>query len=382
MFYKEIIDLIIDTYGEGNIPLHRPIFNGNEKKYLLEAIDSNFVSSVGARVNEFECSIEKYLGVKHAIATVNGTSALHISLLLASVGIGDEVLTQPLTFIGTINPIKYCGASPIFIDVDLQTLGMSHTALEQFLLKNVVISRGHAVNRITNRRIKACVPVHIYGMPCRINEIRRLCDLYNIIVIEDAAEAFGSSLNDKKLGTFGKMGILSFNGNKVITTGGGGMIVTNDTEIALQAKHITTTSKIPHKYIFEHDQIGYNYRMPNLNAALGCAQLEKIDFIIKEKRKIFDKYLKLCNKYNIKILHEYNGSKSNYWLNTIIFNSKNERDSFIIETNKLNIMTRPAWELINRLPMYRHCQRDELVNANYLVDRIANLPSSVPFYKL
>jgi len=284
--YEDFIKEARKIYGSSFIPLHRPVFEGNERVYLEECIETNFVSSVGAKVTEFEEMIAEFTNSKFAVATVNGTAALHTSIQLAGVKHGDEVITQSLTFVATCNAIAYCGASPIFVDVDLDTMGLSPNALEKFLNENAVHKKGELINKKTNKRIAGCVPMHTFGFPCRIKEISDICIKWGIPLIEDIAESLGSYVHDTHTGNFGKMGTLSFNGNKVITTGGGGMIITNDEELAIRAKHITTTSKMPHEYEFVHDEVGYNYRMPNLNAALGCAQVEQLSDFLKKKDEI------------------------------------------------------------------------------------------------
>lgn len=374
----EFINYAKSIYGDDFIPLHRPIFKGNEKKYLIECIDSNYVSSVGSKVTEFEQKIADYTGSKYAIATVNGTSALHIAIQLAEVQPGDEVLTQALTFIATCNAISYTRANPVFIDVDKDTLGMSPKALSNFLKRNVVKRKGEAFNINTGKKISACVPMHTFGMPCRINEIVMICAEWNIPVIEDIAESLGSFVGDCHTGTSGLLATLSFNGNKIITTGGGGMIITDDYELAKKAKHITTTAKVPHPYDFVHDQIGYNYRMPNLNAAIGCAQMEHLSEFLIIKDKITKKWQDFFELKNIELVKAVKGTTSNNWLNAIILDSKDDRDKFLNYTNDHNVMTRPIWTLMSKLSMFNSCQKDELTNSLWLEDRVVNVPSSVP----
>lgn len=375
---KDVITFSKSIYGEEFVPLHRPIFEGNERKYLTDCIDSNFVSSVGAKVTEFEKMICEYTGAKYAIATVNGTSALHAAINLADVKDGDEVITQSLTFIATCNAISYSGASPIFIDVDMDTMGMSPDALKNFLENNAHIKDKKCYNRISGKRISACIPMHTFGFPCRVDEIAKICSEWNITLIEDIAESLGSFLNSKHTGNFAKMATLSFNGNKVITTGGGGMIITNDKELAIKAKHITTTAKVPHPFEFVHDKIGYNYRLPNINAALGCAQMENLQEMLVEKKKISDKWKSFFDECNINFIQGIKGTIPNFWLNAICLESKNERDFFLKHTNKNNVMTRPIWTLMSKLDMYKKCQNDGLKNSLWLEERIVNVPSSVP----
>ena len=376
--YKEVIAFIQKTYQTTDfIPLHEPKFIGNEKKYLNECIDSTFVSSVGRFVDEFEEKISNYTGVKYAIATSNGTSALHISLLLANVEQNDEVITQPLTFVATCNAISYCGAQPVFIDVDRDTMGLSPSALRYFLENNTTIKNNKCINNVTGKRIGACIPVHTFGHPCRIDEIKDICNQYNIFLIEDAAESVGSFYKDKHTGTFGQVGVMSFNGNKIITAGGGGCIITDDEALAKKAKYLTTTAKVPHKWNFNHDIVGYNYRMPNLNAALLVAQLENLDNFISSKRKLANVYETFFNNTNYVFVKEPMDSKSNYWLNSILLKNKQQRDEFLDETNSSGIMTRPIWILMNKLPMFEYAQCGNLTNSEWLEDRVVNIPSSV-----
>ena len=375
---QKFIDFAKELYGNDFIPLHRPIFEGNERKYLVDCIDSNFVSSVGSKVTKFEQMIAEYTGSKYAIATVNGTAALHLSIQLSGVLPDDEVITQALTFVATCNAISYSGAHPVFIDVDIDTMGMSPKSLRNFLIKNCEIKSGQAYNKSTGKRVSACVPMHTFGFPCRIKEIKSICDDWNIALIEDIAESLGSYVDERHTGTYGNTGTLSFNGNKVITTGGGGMIITDDEHIAKQAKHISTTAKLPHPYEFFHDEIGYNYRMPNLNAALGCAQMERLEEFLNIKIKIAKKWDAFFNDKNIKFFRAIEGNKANHWLNTIVFDSNTERDNFLLFSNEKEVMTRPIWTLMSKLPMYINCQNDGLKNSLWLEKRVVNIPSSVP----
>jgi perosamine synthetase len=376
--FNNIIKFIQDTYSTKDfIPLHEPRFVGNEKKYLNECIDSTFVSSVGKYVGELEENIASYTGAKYAIATSNGTSALHISLLLANVGQSDEVITQPLTFIATCNAISYCGAQPIFIDVDKDTMGLSPSSLKYFFENNTTVKNNQCINNKTSKVIKACMPMHTFGHPCRIDEIKEICDTHHVFLIEDAAESFGSLYKGKHTGTFGQMAAFSFNGNKVITSGGGGCIITNDKILAKKAKHLTTTARVPHKWDFIHDMVGYNYRMPNLNAALAVAQLENLDDFINSKRKLASSYKEFFSTQEPTFFKEPEQSKSNYWLNTILLKNKDQRNKFLEETNSCGVMTRPIWTLMNKLPMFEHAQCDNLVNSKWLNDRVVNIPSSV-----
>ena len=384
MEFKKITDFIRDLYGGGDfIPLSVPVFAGNEKKYLNECIDTTFVSSVGKFVDRFEDDIAKYTGCKRAVVCVSGTNALHMSLMLAGVERGDEVLTQALTFIATCNALSYIGAEPVFIDVDRDTMGLSPTAVRKWLATNAVIKDNQCFNKNTRRRIKACVPMHTFGHPVHLDELLKVCNEYHIELVEDAAESIGSLYKGKHTGTFGKIGALSFNGNKTITTGGGGMMLFNDEELGAYAKHITTQAKIPHRWEFKHDHIGYNYRMPNINAALGCAQLENIDKFIESKRetaKAYEEFFK--NVPVIEFFTEPENCRSNYWLNVVILKDKDAQQEFLQFTNDNGVMTRPIWELMNRLPMFEHCQNDGLKNTTWFADRVVNIPSSVRVKKI
>lgn len=373
-----LINFIKVLYNNQNpIPLHAPVFLGNEKKYLADCIDSTFVSYVGKYVTQFEEMICDFTEAKYAVAFVNGTTALQIALLVSGVKHDDEVITQALTFVGTANGIRHAGGIPVFIDVDIDTCGMSPDSLNIFLNKNCFVNdEGECINKISNRIIKACVPVHILGHPCRIDEIVEICNKWNIVVVEDSAESIGSFYKEKHTGTFGKCGILSFNGNKTITTGGGGMIITDDENIAQRAKHLSTTAKKPHPYEFFHDEVGYNLRMPNVNAAIGAAQMEYIELILGNKRETAMTYKEFCSEKDIKFIHEPINSNSNFWLNSIILKDRSERDRFLQNTNENGVMTRPIWILMNKLTMYENCQSDELKNSNYLEERIISLPSS------
>jgi perosamine synthetase len=376
--YKDTIDFIRDLYKTKEfIPLHEPRFIGNEKKYVNECIDSTFVSSVGKFVDQFEAEVAKYTGSKFAIATVNGTAALHIGLMMAGVNSEDEVITQPLTFVATCNALSYIGAYPVFVDVDKDTLGLSPEKLEYFLQKNTKIINGVCVNTLTKRKIKAVVPMHTFGLPVRINAINDVCKKYNLVLVEDAAESLGSFYNHKHTGTFGLLGTLSFNGNKTITTGGGGMIITNNEEVALKAKHITTTAKIPHRWNYNHDMIAYNYRLPNINSALGCAQMENLPKFISKKRELANAYIDFFEHKEPIFIKESIGSVSNYWLNALIMKDLKERDLFLQVTNDNGVMTRPIWNLMNKLKMFKSSLTGNLENAIWLEQRVVNIPSSV-----
>ena len=365
-------------YGEGPIPLHRPVFEGNERQYLVDCIDSNFVSSVGAKVTEFEERIAAFTDAKYAVATVNGTAALHVALQLAGVQRGEEVLSQALTFIATCNALTYAGAEPVFIDVDRDTLGLSPEALRRWLSANAEVRGGQAYNCNTGKRIAACVPMHSFGFPLRIADVVAVCEEFGIPVVEDAAESLGSYVGSRHTGTFGKLATLSFNGNKVITTGGGGMIVTDDEALARRAKHLTTTAKVPHPYEFVHDEVGYNYRLPNLNAALGCAQMERLQEMLAIKAEVAARYAGFFEGSGIRFVQPVAGTTANWWLNAIVLEDEAARDALLDYTNAHGVMTRPIWRLMSRLEMFKHCQHDGLENSRWLEARVVNLPSSVP----
>ena len=368
----------ISNQPKGNISLHSPVFMGNEMKYLKECIDSTYVSSVGTFVNQFEDITAAYTGATSAVVCSNGTAALHMALLLSGVRQGNEVITQPLTFIATVNAITYTGANPVFVDVDLQTMGLSPLSLKLFLEEFAELhDDGFCYNKKSKNKIAACVPMHTFGHPCKIDEIAEICNNYNITLVEDAAESIGSLFKGKHTGTFGKLGVISYNGNKTITTGGGGMILTNDTKLGKKAKHLTTQAKVSHPWEFNHDLIGYNYRMPNINAALGVAQMETLDFFISKKRELALIYKYFFEKIGIDFFSEPENCFSNYWLNVIILENKDERDAFLKYSNEKKVMVRPAWNLMNRLDMFKECQCGCLQNAVWLQERIVNIPSSV-----
>jgi dTDP-4-amino-4,6-dideoxygalactose transaminase len=436
MNYNLVIDFIRSLYPNRDfIPLHEPHFGGNEKKYLADCVDSTFVSSVGKYVDRFEEMIRDFTGAKYAIATVNGTAALHVALKLAGVQQGDLVITQPLTFIATCNAISYCGAEPVFVDIDRDTLGMSPDSLEAWLSANTVIDDGacyylpridankktrmnanrakeqghkrvveqNASNAENNQplsqtsnnslanisdlslagisgkqKISACVPMHTFGHPCRIDRIVDICNRYHIAVVEDSAESIGSYYKGQHTGTFGKLGILSFNGNKTITTGGGGMIITNDDALGPLAKHITTTAKKPHPWKFEHDMVGFNYRMPNVNAALGCAQMERLRDILENKRNTAHVYRDFFSQVaEIEYIPEPSDTISNYWLNVILLKNIDEREEFLKQSNDNKVMTRPAWILMNVLDMFKKSIKADLYVSNEITAKLVNIPSSV-----
>ncbi len=375
---SEIINHTNKIYKNKEIPMavHEPVFIGNEKKYLNDVIDSTYVSSVGKYVDEFEKEFSNYTGIKNSISVVNGTSALQISLMLAGVERGNEVITQALTFVATANAISYVGANPVFIDVDLDTMGMSPKSLENFLSKNAEIVDGKCINKSSGKIISCCMPMHTYGVICKIHEIIKICDKWGIKVVEDSAEATGSFFNGNSAGSFGKISAFSFNGNKIITTGGGGMICTDDDELAKKAKHLTTTAKAKHDWEFFHNELGYNFRMPNINAALGLAQLEQIDKFIDNKKDIFFEYESFFKKKGIKIFNPPKNTNWNYWLISIILENKNDRNLFLSESHKSKMLVRPIWALMSKLPMYKNCQKDELTNSLFYEDRVVNLISS------
>lgn len=376
---ESFIQLVRSIYKEDFIALHRPVFEGNEKAYLSDCIDSNYVSSAGTEISVLEKMIAEYTKSNHAVSTVNGTSALHISLLLSGVEQNTEVITQALTFVATGNSITYCNAIPVFLDVDRESMGLCPKALKNFCVNNTISKNGALWNKNSNRRISACVPMHTFGNPCKIDEIANVCEEFNIPLIEDAAESLGSFYKGTHTGKFGKLSAISFNGNKIITTGGGGMIITDDQELANKAKHITTTAKLPHEYEYIHNEIGYNYRMPNLNATLGIAQLEKLPEFLLRKKKVAMTYKEFFNDINdIEFFTASDDSVSNYWLNAIILKDDASKKYFLEETNKANIMTRPIWRLLPSLNMFNDCETDNLVNSKWLEERIVNIPSSVP----
>ena len=376
--YSEVIGFIKNQFDNKEfIPLHEPRFLGNEKKYVVDTIDSTFVSSVGAYVDKFELMMSSISGTSKSVAVVNGTSALQVALRLAGVSAGDEVITQALTFIATINAIIYNGAAPIFIDVDLDTMGLSPNAVEAFLEEFGEMREGICYNKKTNKKIAACMPMHTFGFPVHLTDLLKVCNKWNIPLVEDAAEAIGSEYHSRPIGSFGKLGVFSFNGNKIVTSGGGGAIVTNDVELGIKAKHLTTTAKVPHPYEYVHDEIGYNFRMPNLNAALACAQLEQLPTFIESKRTLANEYNTFFKSKGINFRTELPQTRSNYWLMCVELENKQKRESFLKVTNENGIMTRPIWQLIFKSPLYSGFQKDAQINAMYLEDRIVNIPSSV-----
>jgi len=378
--WDDIISFIRGKYEnkDGPVALHEPRFRGNERRYVLDCIDSTFVSSVGEYVGKFEESIVKYTESKYAVAVVNGTAALHLALQLAGVKSGDEVITQPLTFIATANAICYTGARPVFADVNMKSLGLSPDSVDEFITTRCYTgSDGFLYNRSTRRRIAACVPMHTFGHPCRIDMLREVCDRHKVAVIEDAAESLGSFYKGRHTGTTGQMGILSFNGNKIVTTGGGGMILTDSEEIARHARHLTTQAKVPHRWEYRHDETGYNYRLTNIQAAMGCAQMEMLPQYIESKRALAESYRDLFLNSGIDFITEPEEARSNYWLNAVMMTDTKERDAFLEYTNNRGIQTRPAWELMSNLSMFENCEAMPLPNASFIAARLVNIPSSV-----
>lgn len=369
-----------DVYKTNNfIPLHEPRFTGNEKSYVLDTIDSTFVSSVGTYVNDFEDKIQAFTGSEKAIATVNGTAALHTALLIAGVKDEDLVITQALTFVATCNALSYIGAKPIFVDVSLKTLGLCPKAVNNYLEEYAFLdAQGVCRHKENNQRISAVVPMHTFGHPVELDELQQIVQKWNLVLVEDAAESLGSYYKEKHTGTFGLVSALSFNGNKIITTGGGGMVLCQDKELGLRTKHLTTTAKIPHPYEFYHDENGFNYRMPNLNAALGCAQIEGLKNFLIKKRNLAKQYQDFFKGSEVTFVVEPESARSNYWLNAIICQDKTHRDIILNETNRQKIMTRPIWTLMTKLPMYTESLQDDLINSKWLEERVVNIPSSVP----
>lgn len=377
--YSKTIRFIKELFrNQEYTPLSVPQFIGNEKKYLEECIDTTFVSSVGKFVDRFEEMVAEYTGAKKAVVCVSGTNALHMAMMLVGVERDDEVLTQALTFIATCNAISYIGAHPVFIDVDKDTMGLSPKAVKSWLEANAVIKDETCYNKTTGRRIKCCVPMHTFGHPVHLDELVEVCKEWHIELVEDAAESIGSFYKGKHTGTFGKVGAISFNGNKTITTGGGGMLLFMDEELGQFAKHLTTQAKVPHRWEFVHDHIGYNYRMPNINAAIGCAQMEHLEEFVLNKRETAAKYAAFFKDIEgFEFFSEPMDCRSNYWLNAVILKDKQAQLEFLQQTNDNGVMTRPVWELMNRLPMFEHCQNDGLGNTIWFADRVVNIPSSV-----
>ena len=377
--FNRLIQFVRDEYRSNEFsPLHAPTFAGNERAYVNQTIDSTFVSSVGEFVDRFERDMSAYTGSPRAVATMNGTAALHIALKLAGVRAGDLVITQALTFVATCNAIAYCSAEPVFIDVEQRTLGLSAKALETWLADNArVDSDGLCRTTLDAKVIRACVPMHTFGHPADLDGLVDVCQRWHIALVEDAAESLGSYYKGRHTGTFGLIGTLSFNGNKVITTGGGGMVLA-DEALGTRAKYLTTTAKRPHPYEYVHDEIGYNYRLPNLNAALGCAQLEQLESFIAAKRELAAHYIEFLPQVGLLPIVEPDYCRSNYWLNGVICEDATQREALIDATNAAGVMTRPIWRLMHTLPAYAQARRGSLVESEWLEARVVNLPSSVP----
>ena len=365
----------INGMPQGYLPLHAPVFRGAEREYVLDAIDSTYVSSVGAYVDRFERMLEESTGAARAVVCVNGTAALEMCLILAGVKTGDLVLTQAISFVATANAAAHLGAEPVFLDIDPDTLGLSPKALAAFLQAYCEPVSGGCRHKATGKRVAACVPMHTFGLPCRIESLAEICEAWDIPLVEDAAEAVGSTVSGRHCGTFGILGALSFNGNKIITTGGGGAILTNDAALGKRAKHLTTTAKVPHKWLYQHDHVGWNFRMPNLNAAMGCAQLEMLPDFLQEKRARAAAYAQLFANSDWQFIPETEGSVSNYWLCAVLARNRAERDAFLEASNAAGVMTRPVWEPLHTLPMYRGCIQDALAVTTEISDRLVNLPS-------
>ncbi len=376
---QDIVSAIKSVVGDGPLALHEPRFFGNEWVYLKECLDSTFVSSVGKFVDRFEDDLANFTGANRAVAVVNGTAALHVALRLAGVEAGDEVLLPALTFIATANAVAYCQATPHFVDSEERSLGIDAVALREYLSTITEIRNGQCVNRSTGRVIRAMVPMHTFGHPVDINALLAIAHDFHLQLIEDAAESLGSTVAGQHTGTFGLLGTLSFNGNKTITTGGGGAILTNDVDLGKRAKHITTTAKLPHRWNFVHDEVGFNYRLPNLNAALGCAQLEQLPGFLRDKRRLFEQYQAVfANVLGVHVVAEPAGCSSNYWLQTLLLDASHSghRDAILDATNDAGLMTRPIWTLMSRLPMYANAPRAPLPVAESLEQRVINIPSS------
>lgn len=376
--FNALVDFVREQYRTNDfIPLHAPVFSGHERQYIVDTIESTFVSSVGAYVDRFEHDMAAYTGSARAVATVNGTAALHIALKLVGVEPGDLVITQPLTFVATCNAIAYCGAEPVFVDVDQDTLALSPHALENWLNEHASVGNDGVCRTLADgKAIIACLPMHTFGHPADLDSLVDVCARWHLALVEDAAESLGSLYKGRHTGTIGRVGTLSFNGNKIITTGGGGMILSDDT-LGARAKHLTTTAKRSHPYEYVHDEVGYNYRLPNLNAALGCAQLEQLETFVAIKRKLASRYAAHFSGSDLRFVTEPDGCRSNYWLNAVVCDSREQRDALLRATNDAGVMTRPIWALMNRLPSYTHCRHGPLIQAQWLEARVVNLPSSV-----
>ncbi|MDC6268312.1 LegC family aminotransferase [Lysinibacillus fusiformis] len=373
----KFIEDIKGMYGKNFVPLHEPTFNDKEVEYVTDCIKTGWVSSVGSFVTRFEEDLAKFVGVKRAVAVVNGTAALHIALKVAGVEVNDEVLMPSLTFIATANAVSYLQAIPHFVDVERNTLGVDAIALRNYLEEISEVRNSELFNKQTNRRIKALVPMHTFGHPVALDELIKLCEELNLVLVEDAAESLGSYYKGKHTGSFGKVNAMSFNGNKIITTGGGGAVLTNDEKLADYAKHLTTTAKVPHKWDYVHDEIGYNYRMPNINAALGCAQLEKMPSFIRQKRNLTEKYMQIVSKTTgVQLFNEPVDCISNYWLQTLTLDDSHHRDEILAFLNDNGVMSRPIWTPMHKLRMYQNCPKADLSVTEQLNQSIINIPST------
>ncbi|XOV79206.1 MAG: LegC family aminotransferase [Aestuariibacter sp.] len=380
---NQLIAFVRDVYHSSDfIPLHAPVFAGNEKSYVADTLESTFVSSVGKYVDEFERKVEDFTGSTKAIATVNGTAALHTALYLAGVKPGDLVITQALTFVATCNALYHMGAKPVFVDVERDTLGLCPAALETYLEDNAELdAEGQCVHKSTRSPIKAVVPMHTFGHPVRLDEVQSVCEKWGVTLVEDTAESLGSFYKGRHTGTFGDFAALSFNGNKIITTGGGGMVLCQEPDAGERARYITTTAKVPHEWEFYHDEPGFNYRLPNLNAALGCAQMETLTQYLSKKRQLAQEYMAFFEKTEYQFVKEPQDCQSNYWLNAVICQDKESSQRLLRITNDNGIMTRPVWKLMHKLPMYAECFRGPLVNSEWLEHRLVNIPSSPPMLR-
>ena len=376
--HNQLIKFVQDTYKTKDfVPLHAPTFSGNEKQYVNNTLDSTFVSSVGKHVDQFELQIEEFTGIKKAIATVNGTAALHTALYMAGVKSGDLVITQALTFVATCNALYHMGAEPVFVDVSKISLGLCPKALDEYLEVNAFINNdGLSQHKITQQIFRAVVPMHTFGHPVELDELMLVCAKWNISLVEDAAESLGSFYKGQHTGTFGSYSAISFNGNKVITTGGGGMVLCKDYNDGIHTKHITTTAKVPHPYEFFHDEPGFNYRLPNLNAALGCAQMEVLSKFLTQKRELALHYKDLFKNSDFKFVEEPEYAQSNYWLNAILCPDTASREILIKETNANAVMTRPIWKLMHRLPMFENAKRGDLSVSEHIEACLVNIPST------
>ena len=376
--HNELIKFVRDTYDTDDfIPLHVPTFSGNEKAYVNNTIDSTFVSSVGQYVNDFEQHIERYTGAGKAVATVNGTAALHTALYMAGVQAGDLVITQALTFVATCNALFHMGAQPIFVDVSKVSLGLCPQVMAAYLNQFAKLNaQGECIHKTTGQRIRAVIPMHTFGHPVEMDELIAECLRWNLVLVEDAAESLGSFYKGKHTGSLGEFAAISFNGNKVITTGGGGMVLCRDPDVGLHTKHVTTTAKVPHPYEFYHDEAGFNYRMPNLNAALGCAQMEVLPTFLEQKRALAADYATFFAGSDFQFVQEPEYAKSNYWLNAIICPDVDSRNLMLEKTNASGVMTRPIWQLMHRLPMFKDALRGDLSVSEWVEAHLINLPSS------